>query len=192
MKKLLLLPFTLLIMGVLFFGCEKENSKLEEETTEQEWLSTQRSDCGHDRDECLYICTGYGACCCKIRWEYPFDPYVDSDPFPSLCVAKDTCAHPPVCIIPCDATDWPSVPYDFCPPYYPSPPYAPNTVRTTYICVPKNTALSVTNHHISKTLRIQLDCSDSPSGAPNPSTYDIDPGQTKKIEFNGCDHRSGC
>ena len=61
MKKLFLLPFALLIMGVLFFGCEKEEAPLEELVVESsELLSSERSiDC--------YPCVHEtGGCCCRL------------------------------------------------------------------------------------------------------------------------------
>ena len=158
MKKLFLLPFALLIMGILFFGCEKENSKLETETAEEEWLSTQRSDCGVDRDECLFICasTHYGMCCCKIEWSYE-GSYSPTDPIPTVCVVKDICTNPP-CKVECDQTTWNGYLYDFCPAFHDSPPYAPNTVRYTYLCASTYTALSIYNPHPNDDLWVNMDC----------------------------------
>jgi len=57
MKKLLLLPFTLLIMGVLFFGCEKDQVQFEESYLDStKMVSSERS------IDCLQC----GGCCCRL------------------------------------------------------------------------------------------------------------------------------
>ncbi len=60
MKKLLLLPFALLIMGILFFGCEKDQVQIEESYLDStEMVSSERSiDCTP--------CLGANGCCCRL------------------------------------------------------------------------------------------------------------------------------
>ena len=60
MKKLLLLPFTLLIMGVLFFGCEKENEVLN--SGESDTYAVERNWQDFDFTNCI----GDGGCPCRL------------------------------------------------------------------------------------------------------------------------------
>ncbi len=177
MKKLYLL-FGFALMGVLFFACQKYEPVVEEEAVDSnEMLSVERS-CGQDSTACVTTCISYNMCCCTIEWYFDApDSLTTLEPFPTFCVAKDECTEDPECTIECVATTWLGNIYDFC-------EQGPNTL--TYLCVSKNTAISITNHS-QFLVYVQLTCNDG-----MPRNYQIPGWTTIEIGISECDHRLGC
>jgi len=193
MKKIAFFSFILFLMGALFLSCEKDDSKIEMESTAEPLTATERSDCGHDPNDCQYVCAGTGMCCCNIIWWYEgYDGPYSEVPTPTFCVAKDICTDDPDCVIRCNSTSWDSNQYDLCPPFYDSPPYPPNSHRPTFLCVSKNTAISVTNPSTNFELHFILDCTDGEN--QDDDYYIIPEGETMEFGFDqfSCDHGEGC
>ena len=178
MKNLYLL-FGFALMGVLFFACQKDEPVVEEIAVEgNEMVSVERS-CGQDPLDCLTTCISEGMCCCTIEWYYDG---TGAGPVPTFCVAKDICVRDPDCVIECAQTNWPGNSYNFC---------ASGPTTLTYLCVSKNTAISITNPtHFD--LYVELICSDGSPNPPPPSLYVIPGFTTIQIGFNGCNNHLGC
>ena len=122
-------------------------------------------------------------CCCTIEWYYEDGIPVLDPPVPTFCVAKDICVRDPDCVVECAQTNWPGNIYNLC-------GSGPNTL--TYLCVAKNTAISITNP-TPYDLYVELICSDGSTNPPSsPPSYVIPGFTTIQIGFNGCNHHLGC
>lgn len=173
--KNLSLFFGFALLGVVFFACQKDAVQEQFDLDPSELLSVERSPCGHDPFDCQTSCISIGMCCCTIEWFYIGTTVVE--PIPTVCVAKDVCEHPPECIVDCPINEqkWPGNLYSFCP-----------SGSTTYLCVSKNTAISITNPNHLDDLEVTLTC----AGGAN--TYTVPPLTTISIGLGDCDSRLGC
>ena len=171
MKKLLLLPFALLIMGVLFFGCEKDPALENEKNTTPlvEHYATER---GHISccNSSLNYCSTCGSLTCCIRIELSFtDPNVtDLLSKYKYCKSWDASS---TCEIDEGDCFWLGVDGDLC-------------VGNNYICVPEDTGFSVFNTSQFAGIRVHVFY---PATASIPtSVANIQPRETVAFEFNGC------
>ncbi len=196
MKKLLLLPFALLIMGILFFGCEKDPVQEEFSIKQQ---STERS--GHliyDGFECV---DSLGGCHCRlINYAPMFDtisitlcpvgvinPLSDTGAYSGLTWGDRIgfCEIPPNSCYP----DTISGLFEYFYTYYNENEACDSCPHPTHddphsFCSPQNNLFKLCNHH-GVAVEFALVC--EPDIHPSQYTFfTIPPGECKIIRIQNC------
>lgn len=196
MKNLFLLPFALLIVGVLFLGCEKEEAPKEEFNLESsELVSSERNvECGP--------CLSSGGCCCRlislqglgaghfaelcnvntiIDLYNPYSPHYMDGPDPNSCTIPETDCNTSAIVANSYEIEYPNTLEP-----HPDAPYNPYFAHGYFagFCSQGNNLFQVCNPHdfaIEMLFNCELDVPDHWG-----EIFELQPFECKVFRINNC------